>query len=71
MAANTVAEKRKPKTQNKRGRGRPEVDDPKVNFTVRFSSDLVARLDAWAKKNGEVGRSVAIRQAVAKMLDGE
>jgi uncharacterized protein (DUF4415 family) len=54
----------------KRGRGRPASDDPKVTMSIRFNEDLIAELDAWAKANGDIGRSAAIRQAVVKLVRG-
>lgn len=54
----------------KRGRGRPAADDPKVTMSIRFNQDLIAELDAWAKANGDIGRSAAIRQAVVKLVRG-
>ncbi len=48
--------------------GRPRVEEPKVTMSLRFSGEMIAALDAWAQKNGEIGRSNAVRQAVAKMV---
>lgn len=54
----------------KRGRGRPTAHDPKVTMSIRFNEDLIVELDAWAKANGDIGRSAAIRQAVVKLVRG-
>lgn len=53
-----------------RGRGRPTAADPKVTMSIRFNGNLIAELDAWAKENGDIGRSAAIRQAVVKLVRG-
>jgi uncharacterized protein (DUF4415 family) len=51
----------------RRVHGRPKVDDPKVSTTLRFDPEMIAALDAWGKENG-LGRSAAIRFAIAKLL---
>ena len=56
------------KTAGKRARGRPKVDSPQLNATIRFDPELVAELDAWAKDNGDMGRSAAIRFMVKQYL---
>jgi hypothetical protein len=70
MGKTQQATKAKANLRSKRSRGRPAVDDPKVTMSIRFPGDLIADLDAWAKANGDIGRSAAIRQAVAKMVRG-
>jgi hypothetical protein len=59
----------KPNTQKtlSRQRGRPKVDDPMVSVNLRLDSEMVGALGAWAKENG-LGRSAAIRFAIAKLL---
>lgn len=56
--------------RGKRGRGRPVSDDPKATMSIRFDADLVAELDAWAKANGGMARSAAIRLAVIRLVRG-
>jgi metal-responsive CopG/Arc/MetJ family transcriptional regulator len=58
------------KANVKRAQGRPKVDDPKVSTTLRFDPELIAALDAWAKENGGMGRSAAIRYAVSNLVRG-
>jgi hypothetical protein len=70
MGKTPAAAKSKGSARGKRGRGRPAVDDPKVTMSIRFNGDLIAELDAWAKANGDIGRSAAIRQAVVKLVRG-
>jgi hypothetical protein len=59
--------KRKPV---KRAAGRPKVDEPKLSTTLRFDPQLIGELDAWAKDNGGMGRSAAIRLAVSNLVKG-
>lgn len=54
-----------------RPKGRPQAEHPKVVMSIRFNRDLVTALDAWARANGDIGRSAAIRQAVARMVQKE
>jgi uncharacterized protein (DUF4415 family) len=56
--------------RGKRGRGRPTAADPKLTMSIRFNQDLIVELDSWAKENGDIGRSAAIRQAVVKLVRG-
>ena len=58
------------KPVKKRGQGRPAVDNSKHVMTIRLDADMAAQLDAWDRKNGRIGRSAAIRQAIAKMIQG-
>lgn len=53
----------------KRGQGRPRVEVQKLSSTVRFDPELLADLDAWAKRNGGIGRSAAIRFAVSNLVN--
>lgn len=41
-----------------------------MNFTLRADRSLIKDLDNWAKENGDIGRSAAIRQAIVKLLRG-
>jgi len=48
--------------------GRPPVDVPKENVTVRMGADLLRAVDAWAKENGDLTRSSVISLAVSQLV---
>jgi hypothetical protein len=53
----------------KKGRGRPATGrDPMIG--LRASKKLTSAIDAWAKRNGDVSRSEAIRLLVEIGLAG-
>lgn len=60
----------RPASRKQGQRGRPVVEDPKVTLSLRFSRSLLDEVDAWARENGEMGRSAAIRHAVTKLVRG-
>ncbi len=60
--------KAKPGAARRRSAGRPVVDDPMVSFTLRIDPIAIEKLDAWAKDNGNMNRSTAIRMAVSEFL---
>lgn len=53
-----------------RRRGRPQVEDPRQNVSIRFNSELLAELDAWGKDHGGLDRSSVVRLAVSDFLKG-
>lgn len=66
--AGTAAKAPRAAVKAKGQQGRPKTDDPKVTLSLRFGSDLIRKMDAWAAGNGSIGRSALVRQAVAKFV---
>jgi hypothetical protein len=65
----SMAARNKYVAKSKRGPGRPRKPDA-INQTipVALSKDLVAKLDAWCKREGVKFRSAAIRRFVENAL---
>jgi metal-responsive CopG/Arc/MetJ family transcriptional regulator len=62
-----MAPKSKKAKPKRRGRGRPATGkDPLVG--VRLPTERIKQIDAWAKREGAVSRSEAIRRLVDQSL---
>ena len=51
--------------------GRPKVEDPKdYRFSVRFKTEQIKKIDAYARKHG-MKRAEVIRYGVEKLLESD
>lgn len=48
--------------------GRPKVDRPKINLTIRLDPDIENRLQKYCDEKG-ISRGEAVRQGIELLLD--